>query len=31
MIELTNLTPEWDPHPTTFQEQEEALMDNKGK
>ena len=30
-IELTYLTPEWDPHSTTFQEQEEALMDNKGK
>ena len=29
-IELTYLTPEWDPHSTTFQEQEEALMDNKG-
>ena len=29
--ELTYLTPEWDPHSTTFQEQEEALMDNKGK
>ena len=30
-IELTFLTPEWDPHSTTFQEQEEALVDNKGK
>ena len=30
-IELTYLTPEWDPYSTTFQEQEEALMDNKGK
>ena len=30
-IELTNLTPEWDPHSATFQEQNEALMDNKGK
>ena len=30
-IELTYLTLEWDPHSTTFQEQEEALMDNKGK
>ena len=30
-IEFTYLTPEWDPHSTTFQEQEEALMDNKGK
>ena len=30
-IELTYLTPEWDPHSTTFQEQEEALMDIKGK
>ena len=30
-IELTYLTPEWDPHSITFQEQEEALMDNKGK
>ena len=30
-IELTYLTPEWDPHSTTFQEQEEALMDNTGK
>ena len=30
-IDLTYLTPEWDPHSTTFQEQEEALMDNKGK
>ena len=29
--ELNYLTPEWDPHSTTFQEQEEALMDNKGK
>ena len=28
---MTYLTPEWDPHSTTFQEQEEALMDNKGK
>ena len=28
-IELTYLTPQWDPHSTTFQEQEEALMDNK--
>ena len=27
-IELTYLTPEWDPQSTTFQEQEEALMDN---
>ena len=25
------MTPEWDPHLTTFQEQEEAPMDNKGK
>ena len=30
-IELTYLTAEWDPHSTTFQEQEEAFMDNKGK
>ena len=30
-IELTYLTPEWDPHSTTFQEWEEALMDNKGR
>ena len=30
-IELTYLTPEWDPRSTTFQEQEEALMDNNGK
>ena len=30
-IELTYLTPEWDPHSITFQEQEEALMDNKRK
>ena len=30
-IEVTYLTPEWDPHSTTFQKQEEALMDNKGK
>ena len=28
-IELTYLTPEWDPHSTTFQDQEEALLDNK--
>ena len=28
-IELSYLTPEWDPHSTTFQEQEETLMDNK--
>ena len=25
-VELTYITPEWDPHSTTFQEQEEALM-----
>ena len=30
-IELTYLTPEWDPHSLTFQEQDEALMDDKGK
>ena len=30
-IELPYLPPEWDPLSTTFQEQEEALMDNKGK
>ena len=30
-IELTYMTPQWDPHSTTFQEQEEAIMDNKGK
>ena len=30
-IELTYLTPERGPHSTTFEEQEEALMDNKGK
>ena len=30
-IELTYLISEWDPHSTMFQEQEEALMDNKGK
>ena len=30
-IELTYLTPDWDPHSITFQEQEEALMNNKGK
>ena len=30
-IQLTYLTPEWDPHSTSFQEQEEALMDNEGK
>ena len=30
-IELTYLTPEWDPHSTAFQEQEEAFMANKGK
>ena len=30
-IELTYLTSEWDPHSTTFQEQEEALIHNKGK
>ena len=30
-IELTYLTSEWGPHSTTFQEQEEALMDKKGK
>ena len=30
-VELTYLTKEQDPHSTTFQEQEEALMDNKGK
>ena len=30
-IELTYLTPKWDPHLTTFQEQKEALVDNKGK
>ena len=30
-IELTYLTPEWYPHSTTFQEQEETFMDNKGK
>ena len=30
-MELTYLTPEWDPHSITFQEQEEALMNNKGK
>ena len=30
-IELTYLTPEWDPHSAIFQEQGEALMDNKGK
>ena len=30
-IELTYLASEWDPHSTTFQEQEEALMDKKGK
>ena len=30
-IELTYLSPEWDPHSYTFQEQEEALMNNKGK
>ena len=28
---MTYSTPEWDPHSTIFQEQEEALMDNKGK
>ena len=28
---MTYLTPEWDPHSITFQEQEEALMNNKGK
>ena len=28
---MTYLTPEWDPHSPTFQEQEEAIMDNKGK
>ena len=30
-IKLAYLTPGWDPHSTTLQEQEEALMDNKGK
>ena len=25
------LTHDWDPHSATFQEQEQALMDNKGK
>ena len=30
-IELTYLIPEWDPHSTTFQEQEDALMDNRGR
>ena len=30
-IELTYLTHDWDPHSATFQEQEQALMDNKGK
>ena len=30
-VELTYLTPEWDPHSTTFQEQGEALMDDKVK
>ena len=30
-IEFTYLTPEWDPHSTTIQEQEETLMDNQGK
>ena len=29
-VELTYLTPEWDPHSTTFQEQEESLMNNRG-
>ena len=29
-IEQTYLTPEWNPHLITFQEQEEALMDNNG-
>ena len=28
---MTNLTPEWDPHSITFQEHEEALMNDKGK
>ena len=28
---MTYLTTEWDPHSTKFQEQEDALMDNKGK
>ena len=28
---MTYLTPEWDPNSTTFQEQKDALMDNKGK
>ena len=30
-IELTYLTTEWDLHSTTFQEQEEASMDDNGK
>ena len=30
-LELTYMTPEWDPHSSTFQDQEEALMDNKRK
>ena len=30
-IELTYLTPEWDPYSTTFQEQEKAFMDNNGE
>ena len=25
------LTPEWEPHSTTFQEKEEALLDNRGR
>ena len=29
-MELPYLTPEWDPHSTIFQEQEDALMDKKG-
>ena len=29
--ELTYLSTEWDPHSITFQEQEEALMDDKRK
>ena len=28
-VELAYLTPQWDPHSTTFQEQEEALMNNR--